>query len=266
MRNNARRKIAAFSMPELLVVVAVIGVLAAVLLPDLARKKSIANRVKCVGNHKLNGTSFRVFAADNGDLYPLTAVPTRTNAFIVPSGATGSQVNSSSAVAWQVYQVMWNELQTPKTLLCPTDRERATCYRTTDFGGLAGAPGIMTTTSLGHSGNQDNAVSYALGVAADESRPLGVLLFDRNVNNVGLAGASVASNVALTRTRAVMNHKLGPTQAVYVKGTRMHGLAGNLAYADGSVQQATAEVLRQSFENAAKVYNTVTNQNEVLFP
>ena len=264
-------------MLELLVVVAVIGVLAALVLPDLSRKRAKADRIACVGRHKQIGTAFRVFASDNGELYPLEALQTRTNAYIVQSGATGLQVNSTNAAAWQVGQAIWNELQSPKLLLCPTDRERATCYRTTDFAGLAGAPGIMTTASLGHPGNQNNATSYAFGVAADESRSLGVMVMDRNVNNVGIAGASVASNVALTRTRAIMNHRPGPTQAVYVKGTRMHGLEGNLATADGSVQQATAEVLRSAFENAEKVYGAtpvypgsnyrpITNQNEMLFP
>lgn len=54
----------------------------------------------------------------------------------------------------------------------------------------------MTTASLGHPDNQDNALSYAFGVAADASRPIGVMIVDRNVNNVGLAGAIIATNVA----------------------------------------------------------------------
>ena len=266
MKDNFNQKTSAFSLPELLVVVAVVGVLAALVLAELTKQKNKSNRISCVGRHKQIGTGFRVFASDNGDRYPLEVIQIPTNPYIVQSGATGSLVNSSNAAAWQVAQAMWNELQSPKLLLCPTDRERRTCQRVTDFAGLAGAPRIMTTASLGHPGNQNHAVSYALGVAADESRPLGVLLFDRNVNNVGLAGASLASNVALTRTRVVMNGTPGPTQAVYVKGTRMHGLEGNLAYADGSVQQATAAVLRQAFEVAATSYSTITNQNEMLFP
>ncbi len=269
MKSSARLSIGAFTKTDLLVVVAVICVLAVIMLWGQAKEaKFKSQRIKCVSRLKCIGTAFRVFASDNGNLYPLTATasPPRTNAYIVPSGATGSQVNSADAAAWQVAQAMWNELQTPELLLCPSDRERVTSSRTTDFNSLAGAPGVMTTASLGHPANQDNAVSYAFGVAADESRLIGVVAMDRNVNNVGLAGASDASNVALNRTRAAMNHKPGPTQAVFVKGTPMHGLAGNFAFADGSVRQATAEVLRQSFENAAKSYGTITNQNEMLFP
>ena len=286
MKTNAPKSAGAFTLPELLVVVAVLGILAALLLPDLAKKKDISLRISCVSRHKSIGNSFRVFATDNGDRFPLqvgtndfgmlsSKVTYRTpgprprgstNAYIVLSGATGSQANSTSAAAWQVAQSIWYQEQSPKSFLCPSDSERSTSRRVTDFAGLAGAPGIMTTSSLGHAGNQNNAVSYAFGVAADESRPMGVLVVDRNVSNVGLAGANLASNVAPTSTRAVMHGKPGTTQVAYLMGTRMHGLKGNLAFADGSVVQATAEVLRSSFENAAKYYTAITNQNELLFP
>ncbi len=251
-------------MVDLLVVVVVIGVLAAMFLPGWMRKKAMNERISCVGGQKNIGTSFRVFASDNGDMYPLQA---KTNSYIVPSGATGTQVNSATAESWQIAQCMWNELQTPKILLCPCDRERATSARVSDFNGLAKAPGPITTTSLAHPANQNRAVSYAFGVAADESRPLGVLVVDRNVNNVGVAGASAPGNVALTLRREMMDARPGPTQAVWVRGTRIHNLEGNLTFADGSVQQATVEVLRRSFENALTSYGSaVTNQNEMIFP
>ncbi len=124
----------------------------------------------------------------------------------------------------------------------------------------------MNPGSLGHPANQNAVLSYAFGVAADEARPHGVLLIDRNVNNVGVAKAGVAGSVALTNTRAVLNATVGPTQAVWVKGTAIHGIHGNLAFADGSAQQSTAEMLRQALENAAKSYSMITNQNQLLFP
>ena len=109
-------------------------------------------------------------------------------------------------------------------------------------------------------------MSYAFGVVADESRPLGVMIVDRNVNNVGIAGAEITTNVGLSKTRVVLNSAVGPTQAVWVAGTRIHGLVGNLAVADGSVLQATSEILRESLENAEKAYSTIPNQNLMVFP
>ena len=280
MINKALKAGQAFTLPELLVVVAVIGILVLLVVLDPGmNSKHKANRIKCIGNQKQIGTAFRVFASDNDDKYPLETTKRETYSYIVPSGATSSQVNSTNAAAWQVAQAMWKELQSPKVLLCPSDRARHSSYRVSDFVGLAGFSHPwatnMTTASLGHPDNQDKALSYAFGVAADESRPLGVMIADRNVNNIGLAGATIATNVAPTRTRLLLNHKAGPTQAVWLKGTRIHDLEGNLGYADGSVQQATAELLRTSLTDAMTVYGgmalglssgTITNQREILFP
>ena len=264
MKNSAHQRTRAFTIEELLVVVVTIGLFAAVLVPALTRTHRPAKRIQCVSRQKQMGTAFRVFASDNGDLYPLQAT---TNAYVVPTGATTTQVNSAAAESWQVAQCLWKEVISPQILLCPADWERTKFRRVTDFNGVAGATGGVSKSSLGHPANRNNAVSYAFGVAADESRPQGVLIVDRNVNNVGLAGAGVATNVALTRSRVVLEATAGPTQAVWVMGTRVHDLLqGNLAFADGSVQQATAEVMRQSFENAAKAYGTITNQNLMLFP
>ncbi len=263
MKVGSPKQTGAFTLTELLVVVVTIGLLVAAIVPAYSTAKAKSDRIWCINFQKQMGTAFRVFASDNGDRYPLQ---TKTNAYIVPTGATATQVNSAAAEPWQIAQCLWNELQTPRVLLCLSDRERTPFKRVEDFNGFAGKTGSVTTASLAHPANQNNAVSYAFAVAADESRPIGVLIVDRNVNNVGLAGAGVATNVALTRSRVFLNATPGPTQAVWVKGTPIHDLQGNVTFADGSVQQATAEVLRQSFENAAKSYGTITNQNEMLFP
>ena len=263
MKAISHQQAGAFTLTELLVVVVTIGLLVAAVVPAYSSAKAKSDRLWCTNFQKQMGTAFRVFASDNGDMYPLQA---KTNAYIVPSGATTTQVNSAAAEPWQIAQCMWNELQSPVVLLCLSDRERTTFSRVKDFNGFAGKTGAVTTASLAHPANQNNAVSYAFAVAADESRPLGVLIVDRNVNNVGPAGAGVASNVALTRSRVTLNATAGPTQAVWVKGTRIHDLQGNLTYADGSVQQATSEVLRQALENAATAYSTITNQSLLVFP
>ncbi len=272
MKHIAPNRIAAFTRAELLVVIVVVAMLAAVVIAGYPRQVSKRDRIECVNNQKQIGTAFRVFASDGSDGYPLQNFGSY---YIVPSNATPMQVNSPSAATWQAAQAMWESIQSPKLLLCPSDRERSTLPRVTDFNGLAGNSNLLTTASLGHPSNQNNSVSYAFGVAAEEARPLGILIVDRNVNNVGLAGAGVLSNVALTSTRTVLNGTPGPTQAVWVKGTRMHGMEGNLAYADGRVGQATAEVLRKSLENAVACYGVkspysgprpIPNQNEMLFP
>jgi prepilin-type processing-associated H-X9-DG protein/prepilin-type N-terminal cleavage/methylation domain-containing protein len=62
----------AFTLIELLTVVAIIAVLAALLLPALARGKVLARSVECKNNVRDKGLAFRMHVDDNSDQYPVT--------------------------------------------------------------------------------------------------------------------------------------------------------------------------------------------------
>lgn len=64
---NPRR---AFTLVELLVVVAVIGILAALLLPALARSKETTKRVTCAGNLRQLHLATTLYAGDNDGVFP----------------------------------------------------------------------------------------------------------------------------------------------------------------------------------------------------
>ncbi|HOX57748.1 MAG TPA: prepilin-type N-terminal cleavage/methylation domain-containing protein [Candidatus Paceibacterota bacterium] len=226
---NMRKENTAFTLVELIVVIAVVAVLAASLLPALARTRPQAQRIACSNNLKQVGLAFRTWAAANGGYMPMQVPGAQGGAsgeLTISRTLSASQVTSHGAC--KIFLCLSNELTTPRFLICPAEYESIYRQAATTFSGV-GAPGTVPYTN-------DLNVSYLVAADAMETMPRMLLTGDHNLGgnanpptipylaapNTGISKASLGTN---------FNANLGPAFM-----NNMHSKQGNVGLADGSVE------------------------------
>jgi prepilin-type processing-associated H-X9-DG protein len=173
----------AMTLTEVLVIICVVAVLAAMFLSSFFAVRQKATRVNCVNNLKQIGLAYRVWEGDHRGKYPIEV--SVTNGGVMELAADGKNT-------WLDYLVMSNELSTPKILICPADTSRF-------------PPATNFTKEL------IGKISYFVGLDVDQIHPQAFLSGDDNFEIGGvpvkssLLELSTNVSVAWTTTR----HKFG---------------------------------------------------------
>jgi prepilin-type N-terminal cleavage/methylation domain-containing protein len=213
----SRRNVHAFTLLELLTTIAIIAVLAALLLPALQSSYGKARRIACSSQLKQIGVAFHSWAHEHNDLYPMQ----------VPVAAGGTKefadltaFNPNESYTYLHFQVVSNELVTPKVLRCPADRYRTEAK---DFASL-----------------RNENVSYWLNNSASFGRADSPLAGDRNVRTSG-------------RTEWTFL-QFSPADGLEFSA-ELHGYRGNVLFSDAHVDTLDSQALRLAF---AQITNAST--------
>ena len=189
----------AMSLIELLCVIAIIMLLAALLLPALGQAKNRARRIQCIDHLHQMGVGFVSFASEHNGRFPMAVPASAGGTLELAQG--GYLLPGDFYFSYRHFQAASNELVTPKLLVCPAD----TRLPATSFATLSNAN-----------------LSYFIGVNAEFARPTSILAGDRSLTNDYTTPA--------TLLRLGQNYALRWTD-------EMHRFKGNLLFSDGHVEQ-----------------------------
>jgi competence protein ComGC len=223
---SSRQTNQGLTLVEAVVVVSVIAIFAMVLVPAHFTRHSNRHYINCTSNLKELGLDMKIWAGDNNDRFPMQVSVTNG----------GAMESVSTPDAWKIFQVMSNELSTPKVILCPEDSLRR--HAATNF-----------TDDL------KNKISYFIGTTATSADPQMLLsgddnfLLNQSPVKPGLMNMASTDTLGWDETR----HGEVTKQGWFMKDTK--AVSGNIVLTDGSVQSVTSSGLTNALQQTSLATN-----------
>jgi prepilin-type N-terminal cleavage/methylation domain-containing protein len=194
-----RRNRQGFTLIELLVVIAIIAILAAMLLPALARAKERAKRISCANNLRQIGIGMTIYAGDNND-YVVSARVANGPDVTIGSGKSSSKdtynqhaLDAPQAGLSKGVYLDATQTNTPSVWACPSLGANSVAYNSTTtppqwqvgyqyFGGIYWWYNLATGSSL------SAGIASASPTKLSNARPSWALAADIVCKNPGAAG------------------------------------------------------------------------------
>lgn len=207
---SAKNKISGFNLVELLVIIGIIAVLAAMLLPPVSGKWK-AQQINCANNLKMLDQSFVASFHDHNRRLPMQ-VPLK-------DGGTMDLIPSGSAVVH--FLALTNYGIEPKRLICPSDTRW-----------IYDKP-ISELT--------DTNISYFVGVDAKINDPKSIFIGDRNLE---VNGTPTKSGLLELAPKTLV----GWTKELHYSKSSSTAY-GNILFADGHVEFLKSKALNSAFQS-----------------
>jgi competence protein ComGC len=234
---------AAFTVLDLLVIVAMVSILSLMVFPALTRARCGCMKANCVNNLKQVGLAFKAWGLENQDKSPTHVSFAKGGAAemvglarTITSQQVGGNLSGSHGV-YAFFLVMSNELSTPKVLACPNEFEKrrvATTFAGTNSINLYGSVPFVS----------DANISYAVGVDASDNNPRMLMTVDHNIGSGDTPSAPYLSLDSSGANCFSLGTKFSRHQGPGWMNN-MHVKQGNVGLADGSVEQVNTAGLRK---------------------
>ena len=209
-RHPQRRGAGALTFVEVVIVTVIVSVLLAIVLMQHGQRRARAERINCVNQLRSLGIAFRGFGIDLGGFPAQVSVTNGGTMELV--GVADTKAFGGIKAVWPHFQVLSNEINNPKILLCPADKLR--------------------TPAASFATLSDSNISYFLSVDSSDTMPNAFLAGDANL----LVGGQPARPGLLVIT----------SNAPVAWSRARHDRQGNVLLGDGSVQSLSSTMLNRA--------------------